>query len=268
MSDVRGIPRSARRSGGPTANADGARLALADDPPGAPRVEIPVHRRGDWRSRAILAQERGAVAEQFRHLAVRVRSQLATDGQRTLAVTSATRGDGKTTVVCNFALAMASVCGDDRVALVEFDLRRPRVGEGLGVRPEVGIESVLAGEASLESARIRTQFDSLDLFLVRDPQMRAHELLSGPHTSGLVRSIASRYRFVIVDTPPVLLVPDTPLLIPEVDAALIIVRRGHTRLAALTSALDLLPEEKLLGVFVNELASPVRSREYGYYAAK
>lgn len=271
VSEPTKILRPARPASGPAADlrealVESRRFVLPADPRGSPQVEIPSDRKGDWPARAVLARDGAGVAEQFRHLAVRVRARLAEDGRRTLAVTSATRSDGKTTVVCNFALAMASIASADRVALLELDLRRPRVADGLRVKPEVGIESVLAGDAPLESARLRTQFDSLDLFLARGPARNALELLSGPDVLSLFEALASSYRFVVVDTPPVLLVPDSPLLVPNLDACLFIVRRGRTRLAALANALDMLPEDKLLGVFINQIAAPVRSREYGYYA--
>lgn len=249
--------------GDPMGESQGARPTVG---PAPHRATIPTERKGDWRSRAVLVDERGAPAAQFRHLAVRLSRRFGRGGLRTLAITSSLRSEGKTTVSSNLALALASVSGGEPVALIELDLRRPRVAAGLGVTPKVGIEEVLAGRRPLEEARLGTQLPSLDLYLVGRPHLRAHELLAGAEYARVIEALRSAYRMVVVDTPPVLLVPDSPLLIPNLDGCLVVTRRGVTRMNTLAEALELLPEEKILGVFVNESTMLVKSRKYYYYS--
>lgn len=229
------------------------------------RVEIPTRRRRGWAARAVLVRERGAAAESFRHFAVKVSRVLAQRNARTLAITSASRAEGKTTVSCNLGLALASLRAERRIALVEFDLRRPRVGAGLGVSAKVGVEEVLAGRATAADARLGTQFETLDLFLAGEPQLRAHELLSSKRLKQFIAALREAYDLVVLDTAPVLLVPDSPMLINDLDACVLVTRRGRTRKAALEGALDLLPPEKVIGAFMNEASLPVRSRHYTYY---
>lgn len=234
----------------------------------APAVEIPSKRRGAWRSRAVLVDERGATAEQFRQLAVRILRHFEANELRTLAVASSTRAEGKTTSSCNLALALASVAGGRRVALVELDLRLPKVASGLDVKPIVGIEDVLLGSSALRFARLRTQLPSLDLFLARKAQLRAHELISSPNCLRMVAALAASYDLVVFDTPPVLLVPDAAILIEALDACLPVVRQGVTRCAALASLLSTIPDEKILGALLNEATTAVRARDYAYYTDK
>src|SRR5690606_32764743 len=78
-----------------------------------------------WKARGLVVEDAGPTTEMFRHLAIRVRRELEARNTRTIAVVSAQRAEGKTTMSCNLALALASL-GDRRaIALVDLDLRNP-----------------------------------------------------------------------------------------------------------------------------------------------
>ncbi len=260
-----GVPlqRGAREA--PVA-VSGAEAAPRDDaaapPPGT--VVIPEGRRGSWVARVALVEPDGAPSEHFRHFALRLARTLAARGQRSVAVASALRAEGKTTVACNLALALATVGEGRRVALVDLDLRRPSVAAGLDVRPSVGIESVLAGTSTLDEARLRTQLDTLDLFAARRPTRNIPVLLGGPAVAATLGQLTRRYDVVVVDTPPILIVPDVALLIPHLDACFAVVRLGVTRRVALARALEELPSAKRLGAFLNSMQRPTYYRHYGY----
>jgi receptor protein-tyrosine kinase len=228
-------------------------------------VEIPPGLSAGWAARTALAQPHGPAAEHFRHFALRLSRLLEARGGRSVAATSALRGEGKTTVACNLALALATLGEGRRIALVDLDLRRPRVASALGVGARVGIESVLAGEAALDEARLATQLPALDLFLAKRASHAAHGLFGGAAADALA-ALAERYDLVLVDTPPVLLVPDVGLLLPHVSAYFTVVRLGVTRRAALARALEELPEASRLGAFVNDMPRPRYYMHYGYYA--
>lgn len=270
---------AAARETGADAPAPGARRPPAR-PPGAPApaptpagpsdagpepVEISRHRTGFWQARVVHIGRPEAVAERFRHLAVRVRRELEARDGRILLVASALREEGKTVTSCNLALALASMASERRIALVDFDLRRPSVARALGARAPIGVQQVLRGEASLASARIPTQIPSLDLYLANAPTPHAHELLSGPALPRLLDELRERYAVVVCDTPPVLLVPDVPLVIPHFDGCLVVGRAGKTARSTFQDMLRLLPREKLLGSFLNQVRMPPHSSGYGYY---
>jgi Mrp family chromosome partitioning ATPase len=228
-------------------------------------VEIPARLAGSWTARAPLAQPHGPAAEHFRHFALRLTRLLEARGGRSVAATSALRGEGKTTVACNLALALATLGERSRIALVDLDLRRPRVASALGVEARVGIESVLRGEAELDAARLSTQLPALDLFLAKRASPAAHGLF-GSAAADVLGALTERYEIVLVDTPPILLVPDVALLLPHLSAYFTVVRLGVTRRAALSRALEELPKESRLGVFVNHMPRPRYYMHYGYYA--
>ncbi len=247
------------------------RDALRDEPleprpePGPP-IAIPVDPpQGEHHGRTVLLEPGGAVSERYRHFAIRLNRAAKAAGARTVVVTSASRGEGKTTPSCNLALALSSMAGGRKIGLFEMDLRRPALGPELGIEPRVGIESVLAGEARLDEACITTNLPDLDVYLAKQPRLDALELISGPSFGATLKELARRYDLVVVDAPPVLPVPDVPLLMRHADAAVLVARMGQTRRGTFEETLALVERDKVLGTFVNEAEPPRHSKYYGHY---
>ena len=207
---------------------------------------------------------RALLPDQF---AVKLRRVLEQRNARTVAITSAGGQEGKTVVACNLALALASISGGRRIALVDLDLRRPGIAKVMGSAPVAGMEHVLSGEASLQEARVETDLPVLDLFLAGEPQPEAHELLAGPIFATSIRELAKRYDTVICDTPPILIVPDVPLIMGQLDSCVIVGRAGSTRRAVFRAALETLPQQCVIGGFMNFARPDGNSQQYRDYAA-
>jgi len=237
--------------------------------PGSDAPATPLHisreQRDHWVPRAVLVEAQQPVAERFRHLAIRIRADLERREPPVLVVTSATPGEGKTTTACNLALALASIASGRRIALVELDLRRPVLGRVLDLPPRDGIESVLAGQTSLSAACVPTDLSGLDVYPAGRPVLRAHELLSGPGLVTVLRDLTRRYAMVVCDSPPVVPVPDVPLLSEHAGACLAVARAGVTRRAAFRHMLELVPRSKFLGVFLNDAQARSGGYDYAYY---
>jgi Mrp family chromosome partitioning ATPase len=192
-------------------------------------LEITDEEGPNSRARAVLVDQNGATAEAFRHFALRVNREAALLGNRALMVVSAVRGEGKTTTASNLALGLASIAGDKLIALVDMDFRRPALGRYLGSKRAIGIDAVLRGEASLDQARVRTNFPNLDLYPVVQSVPKPHELLGSEVLGEILSQLGSIYHTVIIDTPPVLLVPDVELLLPFCGGCFSVVRSRVTR---------------------------------------
>lgn len=227
-------------------------VPVAVHKPRRPEVSISSEPRGFWEARATLVKGL-AVADRWRQIALQVRRAMDRRSARSLIVTSAMRAEGKSVVACNLSLALATVAAGRRVALVDLDLRRPSVADGLCLKPDCGIEEVLAERASLADACIPTDVADLDVYPAAAPVSDAHRLLSRDALPRLLRALAGEYALIVADAPPVLPVPDVPLIAPHMDACLAVTRAGITRQARFREMLALLPEDKLLGTILNDV---------------
>ena len=240
---------------------------------GAPLTEmapIDLSRELDagWRARSVALESQGATVEAFRQLAIRVRTALERRGARSVAIAGPLQGEGKTTIACNLALALASLAPRRRsIALVDLDLRLGSVAAdlGLGAGAGAGTEDVLAGRKTLDDVVVPVATPALDVYPTFEPSNAPHELLTSPRLAQLVRTLERRYAVVVYDTPPALVVSDARLILAEVATWVGVARAGSTRRNGFERMLELLPSEGLLGVTLNEGASSVGGGDYDAY---
>lgn len=212
-----------------------------------------------------IALENNPNAEACRHLALRLRAELDQRSTRSVAIVSSERGDGKTTVACNLAVALSSISRGREVALVDLDLRRPSVANYLCLSSRYGLETVLRDGADLDDVKISVQAPALDVFVAVEAQRSAHELLVLPAFSSLIAELERRYTTVIVDTPPAPVVPDANLILRQVKACVAVVRTGKTRTRSFRRLTDCVPRDRLLGWILNGERSGMRDSDYYYH---
>lgn len=237
--------------------------------PPVPAVEHvdspPRTREGLWSPRALFVEDHGPAAESARHLALRVRAELERRRARSVAVISALHDEGKTTVAGNLAIALCSLSPKRSVAIVDFDLRRPSLAKALGVTVKVGIDDVVAGDKPLAEACISFDQPLLDAYPVRQSRGSAHELLVRATLASTLREFERRYEVVVIDTPPVLLVPDTPILLEHLTCAVAVARSGRSRTQAFKRMCEMIPAGKLVGAVLDEGKLPAKAASYRYY---
>lgn len=197
-------------------------------------------------------------------LRTQVLQKMSEKGWRTLAVTSPTIGSGKTVTAINLAISVAH--HTQRTAmLVDFDLRRPRVGDYLGMRKTPSLSDVLAGRAELAQAMINPDLPRLVVIPTNDPVPRAAEVLSSIQVRSLITDLRERYedRLVIFDLPPVMAGDDVMAVLPSMDAVLLVVGNGDSTKQEIEESMRHIPADRLLGVVLNKADAEVR-RGYGY----
>ncbi|MFW6027656.1 MAG: tyrosine-protein kinase family protein, partial [bacterium] len=145
------------------------------------------------------------------------------------------------------------------------DLRRPNVANMLGIEPEIGLEQVLSGRATLEDCLVESEIDGLFILPAGSAVNPSSRLLSTARLSALAGEIeqAHRDRMVVYDLPPVLLGDSCAPFLKAAGGALMVVEEGRTTKAHLRRALSLIREEKLIGVTLNK-ASQRLVEQYGY----
>jgi len=204
----------------------------------------------------------------LRHLALRVRRELKQRGVRSVAIVSAQREEGKTTMSCNLALALASLEHQRSIALVDLDLRNPSVSRGLDVPHECGIDDVLMGRRELAAARIGVDEPLLDVYPSREAHGHAHTILGLPSFATTLRALERQYEIVILDTPPVLLVPDAAVILETAACAIAVARAGRSTRGAFETLCAHLPKGRLIGTILNEGQPPIKTNKYGYYGTR
>jgi capsular exopolysaccharide synthesis family protein len=196
-----------------------------------------------------------ASGEAFDHLTTTL-SYLATQRPlKSLLVTSAVSGDGKSTTAVNSALAMARRGAN--VLLVDADLRRGTLNQLLGTERAPGLADVLCGHATLGEA-IRTvdieqgsiHFLSTGLLPHNPPALIGSEL-----TRALIAELEQSFEVVIIDTPPVNVVTDAAILGPMCDGVLMVVRSGTTEAEAVRFAMERLQSVRapVIGSVLNDI---------------
>ena len=212
------------------------------------------------RRRIPLLQPESFVAEQFRTLRAQLDSLSASRPTRTLAVTSALAGDGKTLAAIGLAV-VSSMQPGRRVLLVDCDLREPTVAASLGLRVDAGLAEVLEGSASLEDAVLRVEGSQLDVLPVRSVPANPSELLGSENMRKLLELLSSRYDRVVLDLPPTLGLPDAKTVSEMCDGVVFVVRAHVTPEPEVASALDVIDRRRILGLVMNG-SEPAASR-YG-----
>lgn len=206
-------------------------------------------------------------AEQFRGL----RNQLIAmnpDGEaKTLVVTSAVKGEGKTVTAINLALAFAEL-ERQTVCLVDADLREPAIESYLNLNPGMGLSDVLQERVPLRAAVRESGIRNLAVLGAGTRLGAPSEVLSTPRIEDLFARLKERFQYVIVDTPPVLPATDASVLASRADGTLMTVRleysaKSHTK-DAIRNLQDL--GANVLGVFVTEVrgADPDNDPRFAY----
>jgi capsular exopolysaccharide synthesis family protein len=202
------------------------------------------------------------LGEQFRHLAATLHRAQESQKIKTLMVTSASAGDGKSLTAANLALTLGESY-KRRVLLIDADLRRPSLHRLFGFSNGAGLSDGLAanGDAPLVLAQVS---ERLTLLPAGRPQPDPMGGLSSPRMRHIIEEAAERFDWVIIDTPPVGLLADASVLTGMVDGALLVVRAGVTAFPEVEAAAATLGREHILGVVLNA-AAPSDIGHRGYY---
>ncbi len=184
---------------------------------------------------------------------------------RSLMVTSARKGEGKSTTLVNLACAIAAA--GKRVIIVDTDLRNPTLQRILGSRHQSGLTSVLAGEAKLDDVIRKTPHPGLMVLPAGPIPPNPAELLHSQAMKEIIADLESRGDLVIFDSPPMLLVADAMLLGSELDAAIVVTEAGGVTRKMVQQVKDSLQTAKIriLGVILNKVVESAGSH-YNYYS--
>ncbi len=198
----------------------------------------------------------------FDVLRTQVLTKMSDNGWKTLAVTSPSPECGKTVVALNLALSIAKQT-DKTALVVDFDLRRPRISQYLGLKPEKSLFDYLERETEIKDILINPGLPRLVVLPNTVPVKNSAETLTSRRIKSLVQDLKSRYesRIVIFDLPPLMAGDDAIAFMPQVDCVLLVVASGETKPVEVKEARRQIQSTNLLGVVLNKSSE----RQTHYY---
>jgi capsular exopolysaccharide synthesis family protein len=184
-----------------------------------------------------------------------------------ILVTSALPREGKTTAAANLAVTLAQL--GDRTVLVDADLRKPGVGRllNMGNGKYAGLSSYLAGVSTLDLVTIpHPVIPNLSAIPTGPLPPNPADLLSSDKLAEAIAELRTKFKFVVIDSPPVMAATDAVILSVQTDGVLLVVRSGDTPKEAFSRTRDLLMSVKchILGVVLNAVDSTAPDYYYSY----
>ncbi|MGA3127602.1 MAG: CpsD/CapB family tyrosine-protein kinase [Candidatus Korobacteraceae bacterium] len=208
--------------------------------------------------------ERGLGAEKFRVLCARLSNIRLGTTLGVLQVTSSVVGEGKTLTSVNLGMTLATRF-DQKVLLVEGDLRKPAVCKLLGMDNHAGIgEWWESPETALDDLLLRIGETGMCVLPAGNVAHPA-SVLQSPRIAELIAKLAKQFDWIIIDTPPLLPMADSNLWSRVSDGTLMVVRKGTVSRAALKKAVESLDNPKLVGIVLNDASGYDRVDYYDQY---
>lgn len=253
------------RAGAPTAMAGAPKQSGPAEGPCLPAIRtLSLHVPAPS---AILPFESGQwrPSEQYRTLRTKIGQH--PKQPRLIVISSPASGDGKSVTAINTAGALA-LKSDGQVLLVDADLRKSAIHLQLGLPESPGLTEVLVGACTLEEALVHTQeFPNLYVLSSGGYPANPVELLDSPQWRDLCGRLRDRFRYVVIDSPPMGAVADYELIQAVCDGVILVLRPDVTNRHLCQSALEFIPKSKFLGVLLNCVPDwwPAKSAGSSYY---
>jgi len=209
-----------------------------------------------------LRDPRSPAAEAYRTLRTNIQFSSLDKPLHTLLATSSAPDEGKSTTVANLAVTLAQA--EQRVILVDCDLRRPSLHTLFGVPNEAGLTSAILAQDDIPLPLQATVVPDLKLLTSGPLPPRPSDILGSRRMEIVITRLREQADIVLFDTPPVIAVSDAVVLATRVDGVLLVFQAGKTSRERARRARDMLVRVKanIIGVILNNAQL---EREYTYY---
>lgn len=208
------------------------------------------------------------VAEAIRDMRTSLLLSSVDSPPKVIMVSSAFPGEGKTTI--SLALAQNLAGMGKSVLIIEGDIRRQIFGQYFEVSDSSGMTSVLTGESSIDEAVRYVETIGADVIISGTSAVNAADLFSSSAFENFINEVSARYDAVIIDTPPVMVVPDARVISQYTDARILVVKWDETQRSAVAEALKMFESvgQPVSGLVLNQISAKGMKRYgYGYYGS-
>ncbi|MBV7505579.1 CpsD/CapB family tyrosine-protein kinase [Bacillus sp. sid0103] len=195
---------------------------------------------------------RSSISEQYRTVRTNIQFSSVGEDVKTILVTSASPGEGKSMTAANLAVVYAQQ--GKSVLLIDADLRKPTVHYTFRVDNSRGLSNILAGGATLVEAVITSEVENLNILTSGPIPPNPSELLASKRMNALIEEARHFYDIILFDTPPILVVTDAQILANICDGSVLVVRSKCTEFDPAQKAIEVLnaAEGKILGAILND----------------
>ena len=200
-------------------------------------------------------------AEAVRLLGVRLRDLRRTHPLKTILITSTIPREGKSTISANLACSLA-YGADERVLLIDGDLRRPSLAQIFGLSKTRGVSESIKEDNGFETSIYRLEEPGFWILPAGGTSRNPLELLQSHRLPEIMGKLAAAFDWIIVDSPPILPLADTSIWMRMTDGALLVTRQGTTEKQQLRKGLEVIDPHKLLGILMNGTTASIYSNYY------
>ena len=201
--------------------------------------------------------------EQYRRLAAVLHHAQIGRGIKVLMVSSALPGEGKTLTAANLALTL-SESYRRRVLIIDADLRRPTMHDVFQIPNLAGLSDGLKSTVFQKMPLVAIT-PNLSVLPAGRPDPDPMSSLTSDRMKQVIQQAAERFDWVIIDTPPIVMLPDGNLVAAMVETVLLVVAAGKTPYAALQKTVTALGRDRIIGVVLNRVNDRAVSSSLGWY---
>lgn len=212
----------------------------------------------------ITPNSRTNIAESFRSLRTNLQYFGKGFDNKLLLFTSLHPGEGKTFTSVNTAAIIAS--GHKRVLLLDFDMHKPKVHLALGLTNEKGLSTFIIGRDHLDDIIQNTGYENFDVITAGPVPPNASELVLSPKVQQLLVELKSKYDIVIVDTPPIMLISDSMVLMRHIDVGLFVLNTDKATRSGVKYIEELLQSNKIENTAL--ILNNIKAKKWRYYYSK
>lgn len=223
------------------------------------------NKNNDAKTETISDKSKFAIVESYKSARSNIMFSLSADDDKTFAVTSYSKGEGKSTVSANLAISFSKM--DKKVLLIDCDLRRPNIHNIFKLENTTGLSNIIGNMASFEDTVKRDVIPNLDVVTSGTIPPNPSELVISARFVELAHKVKDDYDYVIFDTPPIGVVADALLLKDLVAGYVVVLRERSTTHGDVQNLLESvkLADSKILGFIKVGCTSNKKKGRRGYY---
>ena len=204
-------------------------------------------------------------AEAYRVIRTSIQFAQAGKELKTIAITSCTPNEGKSTTIANLAVVLTQA--GKSVLLIDCDMRNPTVHKNFNLSNKIGLSSCISMGTAVADAVQATAIEGLDALTAGVIPPNPSELLGSEQMKNLLQRVKEQYDYVLIDTPPVMPVTDALIVSRFVDGMILVIASAEVKVEMARDVKNQLVNAgaNILGVVLNKVRSEHHGYGYGYY---